>query len=163
MANPFSHEQRFSVWLVDNATGKIVQQRATSHSAWMTMTTLLSGENFAAWAGGFIQTAATGPSYVEPDLTGATAWNAWDAYNKLILGFDYFGPGGVIYFTDYDDNLTFCTVKDSLTYGVQSKACQAKTIFQQGAGGAPSTAFTDTGLGGDTHFIGIYMTKVIKS
>jgi hypothetical protein len=131
-------------------------QHKGSLSTYMTMTTLLSGENAAAFAGGFIQVAATGPEYVEPDLSGATAYNAWDTHKKLILGFDYYGPGGLIYFEDYSGNLTYATMRDSASVGWQSKACQARVMYQQGAGGAPSTAYT-----GD-FTIGLYLTKVIR-
>ena len=164
MAQSKQHEQRFSLHLVDNATGELVQARATSLSQWITMTTLIAGENFPAWIGSFIQVSGGAPVYHEPDLTGASAYLAFDTHNRLILGFQYFGPGGVIYFTDADDNLDYMTVKNSQVYGITEKPLQAKTIFQQGAGGAPSTAFTDTGLsGGETHFIGLYMTKVVTA
>ena len=155
MANPFSHEQRFSVWLVDNATGKIVQQRATSHSAWMTMTTLLAGENFANFAGGFMQVAATGPDYWEPDFSGGLS--VYASLNKLVLGVRYWGTTeGVLTIFTYDDRETPVTFLDSSIYGIQEVAVQAKTINGTSPGvGAASTI--------DLTKLGVYMTKVIKS
>ena len=124
-------------------------------SQYITMTTLLSGENFAAWAGGFIQTAATGPDYYEPDLT-VSGYDAYGDANQLILGFDYFGSGGTIYVTTYNDQVRAVTMRDSAIYGIQSKAIQCKKIW--GTTESPATTACD----GTTGEIGIYMTKVIK-
>ena len=132
-------------------------QHKGSLSSYMTMTTLLAGENFAQFAGGFIQVSATGPEYVEVDLSGSTEYNAWSTHKKLILGFDYYGPGGLIYFGDFSGNITYATMRDSASVGWQSKACQARVMYQQGAGGAPSTAYT-----GD-FTIGLYLTQVIRT
>ena len=147
----------------ETTTSHIATPKYTNGSAHMTMTTLLAGENGAAWAGGFIQTAATGPVYKEKDLSGATQYDAWGTDKSLILGWDYYGPGGLIYFVDYGDNLTFRTMKDSNIVGVQSFTGQAKLIYNQGAVGAPTTAFDGDFTPGGDYFFGVFLTKVVTS
>ena len=124
-------------------------------SSYMTMTTLIAGENAANFSGGFIQTSATGPDYYEPNLT-ISGYDAYGDANQLILGFDYFGSGGTIYVTTYNDQVRAVTMRDSAVYGIQSKSIQCKKIW--GTTESPATTACD-GTRGE---ISIYMTKVIK-
>ena len=128
-------------------------------SQYITMTTLLAGENYADWIGGFIQVAGGAPCYEEVDLSGSTQLNAFSTEKKLILGIRYWGiTEGDLYFMDADDNITSIHLFDSRVHGVQREPIQAKIIYNQGASGAPTDVFPTA-----TYPLGVYMTKAVTA
>ena len=132
MAEAKPHEQRFSIQLVDNATGKLVEQRATSKSAWTTLTTLIAGEIKAASENGWLHSYGSSKRLHEPNMTAAN-YDAYALNTEYIVGLIYRGSGGVIIGDDFDGNAQSLTVLDSAIFGIQPIPCMFRRLYQQGS------------------------------